>query len=478
MTRRALSPNLAISALVSATVLYACVEDVPELSPEERRELSEYILDAAPEPEHAMEIQYGDRVRLIGYDTSADEITPGTPFTITFYWEVQRTMGGGWIQFTHVADGSGESRINRDEGNGIRQRYSARRWHAGEWIRDPVEVTVPADWGSDRAVFYLGFWREDDGARLDVTSGPEDGTDRGEAASIPVRAVAAEATAPAGGAAPTAPIPAMRAPHATGTITIDGVLDEADWAVGNGSGPFVSTLDGARAALGASARLLWDERGLYVGFEVPDAMLRSTYTERDDRLWEQDCVELLVDPDGNGRDYFEIQISPAGVFFDTHYGEPRDPAPIGHADWNADIEARVTTEGTLNDGAPDTRYVVEARIGWGSFAYPAGGTPPAAPAGGATWRMNLYAMDLMTGDSSRSSGWSATLVPDFHVPARFGRVTFEAAPEPPPPAATAPGTTGELRIAPVVIPPSVRAALRPEGAVPADRVIRPAPAAE
>ena len=76
MNRRALSLLLALSAS-----LFACVEDVPDLTPEERRALSEFILDAAPEPEHPMELQFGDRVRLIGYDTSADEITPGTPFT-------------------------------------------------------------------------------------------------------------------------------------------------------------------------------------------------------------------------------------------------------------------------------------------------------------------------------------------------------------------------------------------------------------
>lgn len=470
MTRRALSLTIALSAFTYSAALHACVEDVPDLTPEERRALSEFILTEAPSPEHPMELQFGDRVRLIGYDTSAEEITPGTPFTLTLYWQVQRTMGGGWMQFTHVADGSGESRINRDEGaaDGIRARYAARRWHGGEWIRDPVEVTIPEDWGSDRATFYVGFWREDDSARLDVTSGPEDGTDRGEAASIPVRAVAAAAAPPA--PAPTAPIPAMRAPHTTGAITIDGILNEGDWTVGNGTGPFVSTLDGSRAALGTVARVLWDESGLYVGFDVPDGMLRSTYTVRDDRLWEQDCVELLIDPDGNGTDYYEIQISPAGVFFDTHYGAPRDPAPIGHAEWTADIEARVTTEGTINDGAPDTRYVVEARIGWGSFAWPAGATRPSAPAGGATWRMNLYAMDLMNGEASRSSGWSATLVGDFHVPARFGRVTFEPAPEPAP--VLAPPGAG-LRVMPIEVPPGIRAhGLRPEGAVPADRVLR------
>lgn len=449
--------SLSVWAVLAVALATACVDDAPELSPDERRELSEYLLDEAPSPEHPLEIQFGDRLRLIGYDTSADEITPGEPFTITWYWQVQRTVGGGWLLFTHIDDdGEGESVRNAD-GVGetvseapIRAAYAANRWRGGEWIADREVLTLPADWSTDRAVFFLGFWREDDGERLEVESGPSDGTNRAEAATIPVRRTA-EAAAPAGTAA-AASIPAMRAPHTTGTITTNGVLDEADWA-NAAPAAFVSTLDGSPAALRAAARILWDERGMYVGFEVADTTLRATSTAHDDHLWEQDCIELMIDPDGDGENYFEIQVAPNGLVFDTHYASRRVPQPIGNADWDARIGSPgVNVVGTLNDEAADTRYTVEALIPWAAFQH--GDMPAAsAPAPGATWRMNLYVMDLM-GASSRSAGWSATLEPDFHVPARFGRVTFEAAAAPAPVVEEA-APAGGLRVLPGVRAPDL-----------------------
>jgi hypothetical protein len=445
----------------------ACVDDAPELSPDERRDLSEFLMDEAPTPDHPLDIQFGDRIRLIGYDTSDAEITPGEPFTITWYWQVQRTVGGGWLLFTHVDDdGEGESVRNAD-GVGetvssapIRSGYAANRWRGGEWIADREVLTLPADWSTDRAYFFLGFWREGEDSRLEVTSGPSDGTDRAEAATIPVRRLAAAegAVAPA---PVTVAIPAMRAPHTTGPITLNGTLDEPDWNLASPAA-FVNTLDGSASGLNAAARLLWDERGMYVAFEVADTTLRATSAAHDDHLWEQDCIELMIDPDGNGEDYFEIQVAPNGLVFDTHYDTRRAPAPIGNSAWDAQVGVPgVALVGTLNDDAADTRYTVEMLIPWAAFSH--GDMPAAsAPASGSTWRMNLYVMDLM-GAGSRSAGWSATMEGDFHVPARFGRVTFEAPVAPPvvPTEVLAPagGRPGVLEVS-----PEIRERIRAHGA--------------
>ena len=34
-------------------------------------------------------------------------------------------------------------------------------------------------------------------------------------------------------------------------------------------------------------------------------------------FWEQDAVEIMVDPDGDGNHYFELQVSPTGNIFET-----------------------------------------------------------------------------------------------------------------------------------------------------------------
>ena len=404
---------------------FGCVEESPDLTPAEREALREYILTEAPHPQHELDIRFESRLRLIGYDISVEEITPGTPFDVTWYWQVDRRLTSGWMMFTHLADASGANRQNEDSNGPVRERYQPSRWHEGEWVRDTQHITIPADWHSDRVIFYLGFWHEDH--RLTITSGPNDGENRARAASVPIAGGATTSdatgtTAPAGDVA----IPALTAAHTTGPITIDGRLSESDWTSLPGTSTFVDTLGGGAGPFTSAARVLWDDQNMYVAFEVRDDYLHNTITERDGHLWEQDAVEIMVDPDGDGEHYFELQVSPTGNIFETAYDSRRVPQPIGHADWDSHMVAHATTEGTVNDETPDTSYTVELSIPWSAFSY---GDMPAsiAPPNGSTWRLNFYVMDARPDGGQRGVGWSPTLVGDYHVPARFGRVTFQGA---------------------------------------------------
>ncbi len=237
-------------------------------------------------------------------------------------------------------------------------------------------------------------------------------------------------------------------------------------------------MDASPAELAASSRVLWDEQRLYVAFEVEDDFLRSDLRGRDAHLWEQDAVEIMIDPDGDGSNYFELQVSPTGNMFDTRYDSRRVPGPIGHADWNADMSARVAAEGRANDDTDDTRYTVELSIPWGSFT-DAAGAALAAPPAGSTWRANFYVMDIRRDGGQRSCGWSPTLVGDFHVPNRFGRVTFAPAPvaaaEPEAvPTAVARPTASPIGLVPQIrVAPSVARELRRDLEPPIARELRP-----
>ncbi len=442
-----------LRSLVLATLAllgFGCVEESPDLTPAERETLHEFILTAAPHPQHTLDVRFESRVRLVGYDISVEEITPGTPFDITWYWQVDQRLTGGWLPFTHLADATGANRQNEDSSGPVRERYQPARWRAGEWVRDPQHITIPTDWHSDRVVFYLGFWSEDH--RLSVTSGPNDGENRARAASVPVAEGAHSDATDTARPVVDAPIPTMIAAHTTGAITIDGQLAETDWHAVPASSSFVDTLGGGAGPFPAMARVLWDDRNLYVAFEVVDDYLHNTITERDGHLWEQDAVEIMVDPDGDGNHYFELQVSPTGNIFETAYDSRRVPAPIGHADWDSHMVARVNTSGGVNDELEDQSYIVELSIPWSAFSYGDMG-PSIAPPAGASWRFNFYVMDSRPGGSQRGEGWSPTLTSDYHVPARFGRVTFEA-----PAAVLADGTTEVPRIH---LTPAQFAGLRP-----------------
>ena len=212
------------------------------------------------------------------------------------------------------------------------------------------------------------------------------------------------------------PPPAIRAKRTSTPPTLDGVLDEPMWQQARPTSAFVNTMTSAPAAFSARARLAYDDTHLYFGVEVADDNLRAPDTDHDDHLWEKDCVELMVDPDGDGRNYYELQVSPRGVVFDTRYDTRRRPQPFGHVDWQSELKHGVKVEGTLDDDTQDTGYTVEA-------ALPLSAVGESTPRPGQTWRINFYVMDKRT-EGQRAASWSPPLVGDFHVPARFGTLSF------------------------------------------------------
>lgn len=415
---------LLVSALAA---LVGCVERAPELSPADRERVRQFVSTERPSPEHRLDVEFANGVSLLGYDLEPDTVVAGQPFTITWYWHARQKLDPGWRLFTHVADASGENRLNQDDVGVIRELYPPSRWKAGEYIRDVQEVTL-TDWNSPRAVFYLGLWKGDH--RLAIRRGDNDGDNRVRAASIDIASAPAAAARPQREARPqpdVKPPPALEVHRATGPIRIDGKLNENDWESATQTSMFVNTRTGGAAPFEASARVLWDDDYLYVAFEVQDDFVKNTIRRRDGHLWEQDAVEIMIDPDGDGRNYFELQVSPTGQIFDTRYDSRREPQPYGDVAWNSRARAKVEVRGTANDDAADEGYTAEIAIPWAAFH--AGDPPATKPEAGDTWRMNFYVMDARPeGEAQRAAGWSPTHEGDFHVPSRFGRVTFRPAP--------------------------------------------------
>ena len=204
---------------------------------------------------------------------------------------------------------------------------------------------------------------------------------------------------------------------------IDGRLDDPAWQDAPWTEPFVQTMTGAPGQPRTRARLTWDAEFLYAAFEVEDDYLRADLSGQDPHLWTQDTVELMIDPDGDGLNYFELQLAPSGETFDTRYDSRRVPQPFGHLRWESGIEGAIALRGTLNDDAADEGYTAELRIPWSAFD--AGQTPAGPPSAGDTWRLALYVLDARP-EGQGGVGWSPPMVGDFHVPERFGRLVFTA----------------------------------------------------
>ncbi len=207
---------------------------------------------------------------------------------------------------------------------------------------------------------------------------------------------------------------------------IDGKLDEPLWQTAARTGPFVSAGSGAlmtRPPQG-EVRIAYDDEHLYLGFEVRDHTLTGGFPADaiDPQLWTRDTVEVMIDPEGDGdnRDYYEVQINPQNLVFDSHferYNQPRGGpnGPFGHQQWSAQLRNAVSLRGTIDDNSDrDEGYTVELALPWRALHKT---TPPKA---GDRWRMNFYAMQ-----DNGGSAWSPILGRgNFHRASRFGRVVF------------------------------------------------------
>ena len=218
--------------------------------------------------------------------------------------------------------------------------------------------------------------------------------------------------------------------------------------------------------MSGSVKVLWDEQSLYLGFEVKDADVVSGFDkkQKDPHLWTKDTVEIMVDPDGDGdnKDYYEIQVNPEGLVFDSQFDDYNSPkkdpdGPFGHQEWEAKLKSGIVVNGTLDKpGDKDEGYVVELAIPWKSF----GKAKAAPPKVGDIWRINFYAMQNNGGVS-----WSPILGQgNFHKASRFGRVMFAEPGFVPPLPFGAPGAAPAPELAPPPVAPSGSAA--PAGSVP------------
>ena len=216
-------------------------------------------------------------------------------------------------------------------------------------------------------------------------------------------------------------IPGYQARRTADEIVVDGRLTEFTWRVANRVGDFRNIREpDNRNVLPTQAALAWDDRNLYVMFVCEDPQPWSNMFERDMHLWEQEVVEVFLDPDGDGENYPELEVSPHNVVVDLLIPAPGRISADEAARWN--IEGLKTAVG--KDGAG---WSVEIAIPWASLDE-AG--VRSAPRIGERWRVGLYRIERPGGlgekpDDAQAElqAWSVTKR-SFHEPWRFGVVEF------------------------------------------------------
>lgn len=211
-------------------------------------------------------------------------------------------------------------------------------------------------------------------------------------------------------------LPVYGVRHTTDAVRVDGVLDESTWALSSRVGEIRRIDDPARRpSFPSEATLAWDANNLYVAFACTDATPSSRFRRRDDPLWDDEAIQVFLDPGGDGRNYVELAVNADNVVADRILSDASSTA-TANGTWNI---AGVRTAVRRHRAG----WVVEIAIPWSGLAA-TGAT--GAPKPGEQWRGALYRVKRLS-DGLEHTAWSLPRVErGAHDTDRFGHLLFMA----------------------------------------------------
>ena len=193
---------------------------------------------------------------------------------------------------------------------------------------------------------------------------------------------------------------------------IDGRLDEALWARARNGVGFVTNAAASPPRASAEAMLAYDARNLYLAVECQEPRMDAVVekeSNRDGTVWEDNAVEIFVDPAHGGKTfYYHLIVSSAGVLFDS-----RMEGGESDQDWNLAIGSQLE----YAVGKSETGWVVEMRLPFRSLAM-------ASPRTGDQIRFNVTRDRAVEGEKRELTALSPTFG-GFHMPQCFAELRFE-----------------------------------------------------
>jgi len=245
---------------------------------------------------------------------------------------------------------------------------------------------------------------------------------------------------------------------------IDG--ETPRYVVGRSTATTPALLEATESAWGAAQRITWgpdaiatsfralsSRDGLAVRYDVTDPSPWHTLTQRDERLWTEEVVELFLDVGATGRSYAEVEWNPVNAVVDLWVDRAENRFD---KDWNlAGLVSRVHPRKDAA-GRP-TGWTAVALLPWKALASKAPPGTALPPKPGSRWRFNVFRIERPGGSrdpekDAQYLAWSPTGNRSFHVPLAFRELAFAETASPSPAAAprVPPARSGRLNIVSIV----------------------------
>ncbi len=225
--------------------------------------------------------------------------------------------------------------------------------------------------------------------------------------------------------------------YALDRIVVDGRLDDAAWQAADWTDWFVDIEGSAKPAPRHATRMkmLWDSEHLYIGASLAEPHVSAKLTEHDAIVYHDNDFEAFIDPDGDAKNYFEVEINALNTIFDLLLVRTYlDGGPAVH-EWDvASLRSAIQVDGTLNDPSDvDRSWTLEMALPWHGLEEYA--NRPLPPRHGHVWRMNFSRVEWQTRivdgayvkvPDTREDNWvwSPQGTINMHIPQRWGYVRF------------------------------------------------------
>jgi len=223
-------------------------------------------------------------------------------------------------------------------------------------------------------------------------------------------------------------------------VSIDGMAREDAWQRAPWTEDFADILGDSlpKPALRTRMKMLWDSAYLYLYAELEEPNLWGTLVQHDAVIYHDNDFEAFIDPDGDGLNYFELEINTLGTEMDLFLPKPYRVGGKPLLSWDAQgLRKAVHVSGTVNrPGNKDKGWSVEMAIPLRTVLF-WGDKPVKA---GDVWRINFsrveWDLDVRDGKYlpvTDVSGkrrpehnwvWSPQGVINMHVPEKWGYLEF------------------------------------------------------
>ncbi|MCD8742523.1 carbohydrate-binding family 9-like protein [Mucilaginibacter roseus] len=229
--------------------------------------------------------------------------------------------------------------------------------------------------------------------------------------------------------------------HTAKAPVIDGDINDKIWDQAKWTSSFADIEGDAKPKpqYNTQLKMLWDDSNLYIAVKMDEPNLWAYLTHHDDIIFQDNDFELFVDPDNNGRNYFEIEVNQLNKIFDLFLPKAYRHGGNALISWDTPgMRSAVKLQGTLNNPKDtDKGWTVEFAIPLKSIMF---GFNTGTPAEGSLWRINFSRVEWDTkvvngkyvklkdaqGKNlpERNWVWSAPGLISMHYPERWGYLLF------------------------------------------------------